>query len=171
MQGLEATQVPPGFDDPGVFEERHQKVLVIACQGDNGGWPLATRKLLYDPHGAKTAVDIVAQKHGHGLLEGGKFEISFDVLGHLPQQVVTTVDVADTVDPHAIRDPTLNRSRSRRFFSEPLQERIHPRHEFGPHPLGPMLTHAHPPWSLLCEGASTIVVGIMPPAEARNDGA
>src|SRR5215475_9035516 len=109
------------------------------------------RKLLHDAHRAKTAVDVVAQKHRHGLVKGGRLEIGLDLLGHLPQQVVTTVDVADTVDPHAIRDPTLNRSRSRRFFSEPPQEWIHPRHEFGPHPLGPMLTRSHSPWSPLCE--------------------
>src|SRR5215468_9608906 len=56
MQCLEPTQVPPGLDDPFVFEEGHQKVLVIACQGDHGGRPLTTRKLLHDPHGSKTAV-------------------------------------------------------------------------------------------------------------------
>src|SRR5262249_25681590 len=111
-------------------------------QGDNGGRPFATRKLLHDAHGAKTAVDIVAQEHGHALVEAGWFKIGLDARGHLPQQVIATVDVADTVDPHAIRDPTLNRSRSGPF-PEPLQDRIHPRHEFSPHPLGPVLTHAH----------------------------
>src|SRR5262245_23212858 len=74
------------------------------------------RKLLHDAHRAKTAVDVVAQKHRHGLVKGGRLEIGLDLLSHLPQQVITTVDVADTIDPHAIRDPTLNRSRSRYFF-------------------------------------------------------
>src|SRR5215472_17722687 len=93
-------------------------------------------------HGAKTAIDIVAHKHCHGMLEGRSFDIGLDALGHLPQQVVTTVDIADTVDPHAIRDPTLARSWSRRF-PEPLPERTHPRHEFGRRLLGPMLSRAH----------------------------
>src|SRR5215472_16720849 len=95
-------------------------------------------------HGAKTAIDIVAHKHCHGMLEGRSFDIGLDALGHLPQQVVTTVDIADTVDPHAIRDATLARSWSRRF-PEPLPERTHPRHEFSRR-LGPMLSRAHAPW-------------------------
>src|SRR5256884_9790107 len=66
----------------------------------------------------------------------------------MPQEVVTPMDITDTVDPHAIRDPPFDRSR-RGHFSEPPRERIHPRHEFGPHPLSPMLTHVHSPRSPL----------------------
>ena len=41
MQGFEPTQASPSFENPLVFEEGQQKVLVIACQGDHGGWPFA----------------------------------------------------------------------------------------------------------------------------------
>ena len=106
MQGFEPTQASPGFEDPFVFQEGHQKVLVIACQGNHGGWPFATRKSFDHAHGAKTAVDIVAQKNRHGMVERGSFHIGLDALGHLPQQVVTTMNIAHAVYPRPIRDTT-----------------------------------------------------------------
>ena len=46
MQSFEPAQASPGFEDPFVFQEGHQKVLVIACQGNNGGWPFATLQVV-----------------------------------------------------------------------------------------------------------------------------
>ena len=46
---------------------------MIACQGDNGGGPFATSKLLDDAHRAKTAVDVVAQEHSDGIVERSIF--------------------------------------------------------------------------------------------------
>src|SRR5262245_13728807 len=171
MESLEPTQAAPGFEDPSVFEEGHQKVLVITCQSDNGGRPVATRKLLNDAHRAKTAINIVAQKHRDSLIAGRRFDIGFDAFGHLTQQVVATVDVADAVHPHAIRDPTLTRSRSRRS-PKPFQERIQPGHEFGRRLRRPMLSYAHSP---LCQESAVQrildTLAITPPAEAPNGAA
>ena len=69
MEGFEPTQASPDCENPGVFQEGHQKVLVIACQGNDGGRPFAARKLLDDAPRAKTAVDIIAQKYRHGMIE------------------------------------------------------------------------------------------------------
>src|SRR5262249_577803 len=67
---------------------------------------------------------------------GRRFGIGLNALGHLPQQVVTAGDVAD-IDPTCHPGPSWSGR-----FPRPLQERIHPRHEFGPSPLGP---DAQPP--------------------------
>src|SRR5262249_48103822 len=107
MEGLESPKASPGFEDPFVFQEGQQKVLVIPCQGNDGCRPLATRKLFDDAHGAKAAVDIVAQEHGHGMVEGWSFDIGLDALSHLPQQVIATMDISHAVHSNAIRNSTL----------------------------------------------------------------
>jgi hypothetical protein len=94
----------------------------------------------------------VSPKMACRVVEGPSFGIGLNALGHLPQQVVATVDVADEVNPPAIRDPTLTRSWSGRF-PKPLRERIDPRQEFGPHPLGLMLTTLMRPSSPPCKEA------------------
>ena len=85
MQGFEAPEASPGFEDPFVFQEGHQKVLVIACQRDHGGWPFATRKSFDHAHRAKTAIHVIAQENRHGMIERPSFHIGLDALGHLPR--------------------------------------------------------------------------------------
>ena len=41
MESFKSTQASPSFEDPFVFKEGHQKILVIACQRDHGA--LASR--------------------------------------------------------------------------------------------------------------------------------
>ena len=125
MQGFEPAQVAPGCEDRCVFQEGHQKVLVIACQGNDGSWPFATCKSFDHALGAKTAVDIVAEENRHGMVERGSFHIGTDALGHFPEQVVTTMDIAHAVYPGPIRDTTRDRNRGRRFPKR-LQEWIQP---------------------------------------------
>ena len=119
MQGFEPTQASPGFEDPFVFQEGHQKVLVIACQGDHGGWPFATCKSFDHAHGAKTAIHIIAQENRHGMVERPSFHIGLDALGHLAEQIVTTMNIAHAVHPRPIRDTTRGRNRGRRFPNAP----------------------------------------------------
>ena len=108
---------------------------MIACQGDHGGWPFATCKSFDHAHGAKTAIDVIAQENRHGMVERSSFHIGLDALGHLPEQVVTTVNIAHAVHPSSIRDTTRSRDRGRRF-PKCLEERIRPSHGFGgPHLL------------------------------------
>ena len=102
---------------------------MIACQGNDGGRPFAARKSLDHAHGAKTAVDIIAQEYRHGMVERPSFHIGLDALGHLPEQVVTTVNIAHAVYPSPIRDTTRSRNRGR-HFPKRLEERIHPPHGF-----------------------------------------
>src|SRR6516162_2555198 len=85
----------------------------------------------------------ICSKMACRVVEGRRFGLGLNALGHLPQQVVAIVDVADAVQP-----PQLEWAPS-----QTAQERIDPRHEFGPRPWGLMLTHAHSPWSPLCEKA------------------
>ena len=92
---------------------------MIACQGRKGGWPFAAHKALDHLHGAKTAVDVIAQKHRQRVVEGPIFDIGRDPLSHLAEKVIATVDVAYAVHPHPIRDPSFLRSRDGCFF-EPL---------------------------------------------------
>jgi hypothetical protein len=142
MQGFEPAQPSPGFEDRFVFQEGHQKVLVIACQGDDASRPFATRKLLDHAHGTKTPVDIVAQENRHGMVERPSLHIGPDALGHLPEQVVTSMNIAHAVYPSSIRDTTRSRNRGRRFPKR-LQERTRPPHGFGgPHVLGRLVSCA-----------------------------
>ena len=115
MQGLEPAEASPGFEDPFILQESHQKVLVIACQGDHGGWPFATRKSFDHAHGAKTAIHVIAEENRHGMVERPSFHIGLDALGHLPEQVVTTMNIAHAVHPSPVWDTTRNRNRGRRF--------------------------------------------------------
>ena len=115
MQGFKPAEASPDFEDPFVFQEGHQKVLVIACQGDHGGWPFATCKSFDHVHGAMTAIHVIAQKNRHGMVERPRFHIGLDALGHLPEQVVTTMNIAHAVHPSPIRDTTRSRNRWRRF--------------------------------------------------------
>ena len=93
------------------------------------------RKSLDHVHRARAAVDIVAQKNRHGMFEGPSFHIVLDALGHILEQVVTTMNIAHAINPSPIRDTTRGRNRGR--FSKCLQQRVHPRHGFGgPHLFG-----------------------------------
>src|SRR5262245_47539213 len=73
MQGLEAAQAPPDFEDLFIFEEGHQKVLMIACQRDHRGWPFATCKSFDNTHRAKTAIHVIAEKNRHGMIGRPRF--------------------------------------------------------------------------------------------------
>jgi len=110
----------------------------------------------------------ICSKMACRVVEGRRFGIGLNALGHLPQQVVAIVDVAHAVHPPAIRDPALTRSWSGRF-PKPLQERIHPRHEFGPWArCSPTLIRpGHP----CARKRIKTVLGVMRPGEARNGGA
>ena len=68
VQGFEPAEVSPGFEDPFIVQEGHQKVLMIARQGDHGGWPFATRKSFDHAHRARTAIYVVAQKNRHRIV-------------------------------------------------------------------------------------------------------
>src|SRR5215204_1038737 len=118
MERLEAAQALPRSEDAFVFEEGHEKVLVIAGQRDDGGWPFATRKSFDHLHGAKTTVDVVAQENRRNLVERLTLHISFDSLGHLLEQVVTTMNVAHAIHPNPIRDSTRNRVQRRRLCKD-----------------------------------------------------
>ena len=58
---------------------------MIACQGDHGGWPFATRKSFEHAHGAKTAIHVIAQENRHDMVERLTFHIGLDALGHLTE--------------------------------------------------------------------------------------
>src|SRR5262249_41670702 len=109
--------------------------------------------------------------HRFGAVEGRGFDIGLNAFGHLPQQVVAAVDVADAVHPHAIWNPTLTRGWSGRF-PKPLQEPINPR-RIGPRPLGLMLSGAHAPWSPRAPFHPTLWCAktFTPPAKAQNGSA
>src|SRR5262245_49115778 len=112
------------------------------------------------------------------MVEGWIFDIGLDPLSHLPQEVIATVDVADAVHPHAIRDPTRTRSWSGCFL-KPLQQQMHPRHEVGPRPLGLIMRRGHPCARKRIQTAlrphfsahPLAREAIMPPAEAQNGAA
>ena len=57
-------------------------------------------------HGARTAIDVIAQENRHGMVERPSFHIGLDALGHLPEQVVTAMNIAHAVHPSPIRDTT-----------------------------------------------------------------
>ena len=65
--------------------------------------------------GAMTAIHIVAEENRHGMVERPRFHIGLDALGHFPEQVVTTMDIANAIHPSALRDMTRSRDRGRRF--------------------------------------------------------
>ena len=91
---------------------------MIASQGDHGGWPFATCKSFDHAHGARTAIHVIAEENRHGMVERSSFHIGIDALGHLPEQVVTAMNIANAIHPSPIRDTTRNR-RSATAFSQP----------------------------------------------------
>ena len=101
MQGFEPAEVSPGFEDRFIFKEGHQKVLMIAHQGGDGGWPFAACQLFDHALGAMTAIHVVAEENRHGMVERPRFHIGLDALGHFPEQVVTTMDIANAIHPSA----------------------------------------------------------------------
>ena len=119
MQGFEPAEASPGFEDPFVFQEGHQKVLVIACQGDDGGWPFATCKSFDHAHGARTAIDVIAQENRHRMVERPSFHIGLDALGHLREQVVTAMNIANAIHPSPIRHTTRSRNSGTAFSQTP----------------------------------------------------
>ena len=136
MQGFEPAEAPPSFEDPFVFQECHQKILVIACQGDHRGWPFATCKSFDHAHGAKTAIHVVAQKNRHGIVERLSFHIGLDALGHFAGASRHDHEYRprNTPESHPAHDAW---SQPRWRFRKRLQERVCPPHEFGgPHLLG-----------------------------------
>ena len=87
-------------------------------------------------HGAKTAIHVIAQENRHDMVERLTFHIGLDALGHLTEQIVTTMNIAHAVHPRPIWDTTRGRNRGRRFPTR-LDKRIYPPHEFrGPQLLG-----------------------------------
>jgi len=128
MQGCEPALAAPEVEDPGVVEEGQQKVLVIACQGDDRRWPFVGCKLFEHAPRAGTAIDVIAQENRHGMVKRPSLDIRLDALSHVPEQVVTTMDVANAVNQSPIRHPT--RSRNRRRSLKGLKERIRPPREF-----------------------------------------
>ena len=136
MKSFESTQASPGCEDPFVFKEGRQKILVIACERDHRAWPVATRKSFHHAHGAKTAIHVIAQENRHDMVERLTFHIGLDALGHLTEQIVTTMNITYTVHPRPIWDTTRGRNRGRRFPTR-LNKRIYPPDEFrGPQLLG-----------------------------------
>src|SRR5262249_18801535 len=74
------------------------------------------------------------EENRHGMVKRPSFHIGPDALGHLPQQVVTTMNIAHAVYPSSIRDATRSRRNRRRCFLKRIQERFRPPHGFGgPH--------------------------------------
>ena len=88
---------------------------MIACQGDHGGWPFAACKSFDHAPGAMAAIHVIAQENRHDMVERPRFHIGLDALGQFPEQVVTTMNIANAVHPSPIRDTTRSRNRGRRF--------------------------------------------------------
>ena len=101
---------------------------MIARQGDDRGWPFVGCKSLEHALRVITAVDIVAQENRHRMIERPTFEIRLDTPSHVPEQVVTTMYIADAVNACPIGYSTCSRNRWRSV--EGLQERFRPPREF-----------------------------------------
>src|SRR6516165_3538972 len=97
MESLESTLAAPERKKPSIAEEGHQKVLVIACQGDDGGRPFTTCKSLDHAYRARTAIDVIAQENRHGMIEGPRLHVGFNAPGHFPEQIVTAMNIADAI--------------------------------------------------------------------------
>jgi len=118
----------------------------------------------------------VCSKMACRVVEGRRFGIGPNALGHLPQHVVATVDVADEVHPpnaHSRLEWALSQTAS---GTDPSKARIWP-------PLGPDAHYAHAPLVTPVQGSAFKTVlgpffsaqvaraAFMPLGEARNGGA
>ena len=86
---------------------------MIADQGGDGGWPFAACQSFDYVPGAMAAIHVVAQEDRHHMVKRPRFHIGLDALGQFPEQVVTTMNIANAIHPTPIRDTTgsLNRGR------------------------------------------------------------
>jgi len=128
MERLQPALASPEVKEAGVFEKRGEKLLVITRQSNDGGRPVAARKSLDDTFRIRTAIDVIAQENRHRMLERPRFQIGRDALGHLPEQIVTTMNIADAVDDRPIWHAP--RRRIRRRTARGLEEGIRPAREF-----------------------------------------
>lgn len=122
MQCFEPPQAPPNCENLGVFQEGHQQVLVIPCQGRERGWPFAACKSFDDMLRAMTPVDIIAQEYRYSMIERPDLHIGTDVVGYFPEQVVTAMNIAYAVYPSPIRDTTHSRDSGGLRFPKRFQE-------------------------------------------------
>ena len=128
MEGFESTLASPECEKPCIVEEGQQKVFVIARQRDDGSRPFGGCKLLDHALRARTTIDVITQKNRDRLVERLSFHIGPDALGHLAEQVVTTVDITHAVHESASGHSTRSRNGGRSLKG--LEERIRPPREF-----------------------------------------
>src|SRR5713101_6774914 len=86
MERFESTLASPECEKPCIVEKAQQKVLVVACQGHDGGRPFATCKPFEHALRIRTAINVIAQEDRHGMIERARFQIDLDALGQLPEQ-------------------------------------------------------------------------------------
>ena len=65
--------------------------------------------------GAMAAIHVIAQENRHRMVERPRFHIGLDALGQFPEQVVTTMNIANAIHPSPIRDTTGSLNRGRCF--------------------------------------------------------
>src|SRR5690348_11072979 len=85
MQGFESTLASPEGEKTCIVEKAQQKVLVVACQRDDGGRPLARRKAFDHALRIRTAINVIAEENRHGMVEGARFQIGPNTLRHLAE--------------------------------------------------------------------------------------
>ena len=98
MQRRESALAAPEVKDAGLVKEGQQKLLVIACQSNDGRWPFAGCESFDHRFRIGTAIDVITQEDGQGMIERPSLHVGLNALGHLPEQIVTTVDIPDAVD-------------------------------------------------------------------------
>src|SRR6516165_4242501 len=75
MESFESTLASPESEKPGIVEKGQQKVLVIACQGDDESWLHACGKWLDHAHRARTGSDVIDQESRQAALKGARLRL------------------------------------------------------------------------------------------------
>ena len=71
---------------------------MIALERDIGGAERIAAQPVEHAAGIRSAVDVVAQRHGEALLTGHRAQVAVDQPNHAIEQIAPAVDVPDHID-------------------------------------------------------------------------
>jgi hypothetical protein len=98
MQGLQPAQAPPLICDRRVVQEPLEDVFVIALQSHERGRERVAHQAIEHAPGIRTAVDIIAERHGQTFVNRLGFEVAANLLDHAIEKIRSSVNIADRVD-------------------------------------------------------------------------
>ena len=124
MQRLEPAIIFPGTAETGIVEKLPERQLVIALQEDafETGCEIAGQPVDHGP-GLQPAIDVIPQKNQDlARPRRGGGGIGLDQAQKRGQQIVAAVNIADRIDPHAVRRARHHGRRAAEHAPQPIED-------------------------------------------------